>query len=81
MSWPIFTALTRRLVCSRGHHHGSNFCANCGKQLRLEPFFTFQVESIDGRLGQVVHAVNSHHAKYQFRTTYAASELHTRRLP
>ena len=81
MSWPIFTALTRRLACSRREHYGNNFCATCGKQLRLEPFFTFQVESIDGRLSRVVQAVNSHHAKYHFRTTYAASELLTRPLP
>jgi len=81
MNWAILTALSQRLACRCGNHRGSNFCAACDKQLRPEPFFTFLVESVDGHFSQVVQAVNSHHAKNQFRNTYATTELRTRRLP
>jgi len=81
MNWPILTALTQRLACRCGNHRGSNFCAACGKQLRQQPFFTFLVASVDGRLNQVFQALNSQHAKNQFRRTHAAGELLTRRLP
>jgi hypothetical protein len=80
MTWLIFGIFRRRLGCLRGMHYGNNFCATCGKQLVVTPFFPFRVESLDGELSQVVEALNSNHAKSHFRGTYAREKLKAQRL-
>jgi hypothetical protein len=80
MTWLIFAYLRQRRDCQRGYHRGKNFCAYCGKQLVLEPFFRFRVSSTNGQLCQSVGAINEFHAKRQFIAVYKSSELTVQRL-
>lgn len=56
----LIRLLITRLRCRQGQHAGENFCAACGAQLGVHPFYPFRVVNPTDGTEEVIYGYNIH---------------------